>query len=90
MRPDFDDATAATGPRKSQSSGGSVARYVLSKVKTLLLLALCISLFSYAWLLYFSDRFSTRYVSHELLGARSILWVTAHREEYANQPDCRR
>jgi hypothetical protein len=82
MRPDFDDAPAATGLRKSATSTTSttsIARYALGKARTILLLACCISIFSYLWLLYFSDRLSTAYVSPDLLGASNILWVTAHR-----------
>jgi hypothetical protein len=39
-----------------------------------------IPVFLYSWLIFFSERVSTSYVSPELLRASSIMWLTAHRE----------
>lgn len=38
--------------------------------------------FLYTWLMVFSERLSPAYVSPDLLGASSIMWLIAHREPW--------
>lgn len=49
------------------------------RLKQVLLLWTLVSLLLYSWLVFFSERVSTSYVSPRLLGATNILWLTAHR-----------
>ena len=70
------DEIVATGTRERSTWSG---RPILSKIKLVPLAGLSISLLLYLWLIVFSERVSTSYVSPVLLDAKNILWLTAHR-----------
>ena len=84
---EVDDNELSTATRSSTGTGAwlfSVARsvhpaLVWHRLKQVLLLWTLVSLLLYSWLVFFSERVSTSYVSPRLLGATNILWLTAHR-----------
>lgn len=80
---------AAAATRKNGSTTKSrlaIARYILVRARSVLLLLLCVSIAFYSWFIYFSDRLTEVYVSPILLNATSILWVTAHRASACANP----
>lgn len=56
----------------------------MRRFKTAIYGFLGLSLFLYSWAVFCSERMSTSNVSPELLGASSILWLVAHREQSYN------